>query len=103
MKLTRRQILLAGAGTGALWTPRIAGQPKGAGTIFDEIAPQDSGIRWTHDNAMSDMRYLPETMGPGVAFLDYDRDGWMDLYLVNSGPCDFWKPAKPVRSALYKN
>jgi len=103
MKLTRRQILLAGAATGALWTPRIAGQPKGAGTIFDEIAPGDSGIRWTHDNAMSDMRYLPETMGPGVAFLDYDRDGWMDLYLVNSGPCDFWKPAKPVRSALYKN
>lgn len=49
------------------------------------------------------MRYLPETMGPGVAFLDYDNDGWMDLYLVNSGPCDFWTPPRPVRSALYRN
>jgi hypothetical protein len=98
MKLTRRQMLAAGAG--ALWTPRIG---AAAGPIFEEIAPQASGIGWVHDNAMSEMRYLPETMGPGVAFLDYDRDGWMDLYLVNSGPCDFWKPAKPVRSALYKN
>jgi enediyne biosynthesis protein E4 len=101
MKPTRRQILVTGAG--ALWTPRIAGEPKGAGPIFEEIAPEASGIHWVHDNAMSDMRYLPETMGPGVAFLDYDRDGWMDLYLVNSGPCDFWKPGKPVRSALFKN
>jgi hypothetical protein len=37
------------------------------------------------------------------AFLDYDNDGWMDIYLVNSGPCDFYKPAKPIRNALYKN
>jgi hypothetical protein len=52
---------------------------------------------------MSPDRFLPETMGPGVAFLDYDNDGWMDVYMVNSGPCDFWKPAKPIRNALYKN
>lgn len=56
-----------------------------------------------HDNAQSAEHYLPETLGPGCAFLDYDNDGWMDIYLVNSGPCDFWKPAKPVRNALYKN
>ncbi|MDQ6705476.1 MAG: CRTAC1 family protein [Acidobacteriota bacterium] len=49
------------------------------------------------------MRYMPETFGPGCAFLDYDNDGWMDIYLVNSGPCDFWKPSKPVRNALYRN
>ena len=41
---------------------------------------------------MSPERYLPETMGPGVAFLDYDNDGWMDVYIVNSGPCDFFTP-----------
>ena len=52
---------------------------------------------------MSQRRHLPETMGAGVAFLDYDNDGWMDLYMVNSGPCDFYTPAKPVRNALYKN
>ena len=52
---------------------------------------------------MSPRRHLPETMGAGVAFLDYDNDGWMDLYLVNAGPCDFYTPTKPVRNALYKN
>ena len=52
---------------------------------------------------MSERRYLPETMGPGCAFLDFDNDGWMDMFLVNSGPSDFWAPAKPVRNARYKN
>lgn len=47
--------------------------------------------------------YLPETVGPGCAFLDYDNDGWLDLYLVNSGPCDFYTPARPLRNALYRN
>jgi hypothetical protein len=47
--------------------------------------------------------YLPETMGPGVAFLDYDNDGWMDIFLVNSGPADFYTPKKPLRNALYRN
>ncbi|HEV2215613.1 MAG TPA: VCBS repeat-containing protein, partial [Terracidiphilus sp.] len=47
--------------------------------------------------------YLPETVGAGCAFLDFDNDGWMDIYLVNSGPCDFYEPTKPLRNALYKN
>jgi hypothetical protein len=52
---------------------------------------------------MSPEHYLPETVGPGCAFFDFDNDGWMDIYLVNSGPCDFYKPKKPTRNALYKN
>ncbi len=52
---------------------------------------------------MSPSRFLPEALGPGCAFLDYDNDGWMDIFLVNSGPSDFWKPSKPLRNALYKN
>ena len=47
--------------------------------------------------------YLPETTGAGCGFLDYDNDGWMDLYLVNSGACDFFKPDPPLRNALYRN
>ncbi len=62
-----------------------------------------SGITWVHDNAASAEHYLPETMGPGCAFLDYDNDGWMDIYLVNSGPSDFFHPNKPIRNALYRN
>ncbi len=71
--------------------------------LFVEVPPSVSGITWVHENAMSPSRYLPEALGPGCAFLDYDNDGWMDMFLVNSGPSDFWKPSTPVRNALYKN
>ncbi len=74
-----------------------------AGSLFEEVPAARSGIRWVHENAMSAQRYLPETMGPGVALVDYDNDGWMDIFLVNSGPCDFFRPARPVRHALYRN
>src|ERR1700731_470011 len=73
------------------------------GGAFDSIPPQKSGIHWVHDNAMSEMHYLPETLGPGCAFLDFDNDGWMDIYLVSSGPSDFFTPKRPLRNALYRN
>ena len=78
---------------------------RGAGPvpIFEEVPASVSGITWVHDNAMSDSRFLPETLGPGCAFVDYDNDGWMDIYLVNSGPSDFFQPKKPLRNALYHN
>jgi hypothetical protein len=97
-RLTRRELFRIAAG--ASLAPRL-----GASTppLFEEIPPAASGITWVHDNAMSDERYLPETMGPGCAFFDYDNDGWMDLYITNSGPADFWQPKKPIRNALYKN
>ena len=47
--------------------------------------------------------YEPETLGAGCAFLDYDNDGWMDIYLVNSGKCDFYTPPQSLRNALYRN
>ncbi len=70
---------------------------------FEQIPPARSGITWTHDNAMSPKRYLPESLGPGVAFLDYDNDGWPDIFLVNSGPCPLYQPKTPPRHALYHN
>ena len=76
---------------------------RAAAPAFEEIAPAASGLTWVHDNAMSPERYLPETMGPGVAFFDYDNDGWMDVLMVNSGPADFFTPAAPLKHALYRN
>jgi len=70
---------------------------------FEEIPPSASGILWAHSNGRSAEMFLPETTGAGCAFLDYDNDGWMDIYLVNSGACDFWTPAKPLRNTLYRN
>ncbi|PYV39872.1 MAG: CRTAC1 family protein, partial [Acidobacteria bacterium] len=70
---------------------------------FEEIPSSVSGISWVHSNARSAEMYLPETTGAGCAFFDYDNDGWMDIYLVNSGRCDFFNPNPPLRNALYHN
>jgi len=92
------------AGGAALLLPRsLRAADPASGPLFEEIDPARSGITFVHENAMSPNRYLPETMGPGVAFLDYDNDGWMDVYIVNSGPSDFFTPKAPLRNALYRN
>src|SRR6202034_2810328 len=70
---------------------------------FSEIPSSASGITWTHTAGSSSEKYLPESTGAGCAFFDYDNDGWMDIYLVNSGPCDFFTPVHPLRNALYRN
>jgi hypothetical protein len=71
--------------------------------VYETLPPSKTGIAFVHDNAVSSRRYLPESMGPGVAIFDYDNDGWMDLYFVNSGPSDFFTPKHPLRNALYHN
>src|SRR5712692_2998811 len=70
---------------------------------FEEIPATKSGIIWVHTAGKSAEKYLPETSGAGCAFFDYDNDGWMDIYLVNSGKSDFYNPPRPLRNALYRN
>ncbi|HEY7096785.1 MAG TPA: CRTAC1 family protein [Terriglobales bacterium] len=93
-------------GAQRLWSTTPSGifAPEGATPdLFELIPPSASGITWRHVNGRSPEYYLPETTGPGCAFLDYDNDGWMDIYLVNSGSCDFYEPRPPLRNALYRN
>jgi hypothetical protein len=92
------------AAGGALLVPRVPlfGAERSR-FPFEEIPPEKSGIKWTHTSGKSPEKYLPESSGPGCAFLDYDNDGWMDIYLVNSGKCDFFTPKQPLRNALYRN
>lgn len=71
---------------------------------FKDIT-KESGLAFVHANGMKGKKLLPETMGSGVAFLDYDDDGDQDLFLVNS--CD-WpgeeSPGQPKPTqALYRN
>ncbi len=77
--------------------------PGKSNVTFEEVTAKASGITWVHNNAHSPERYLPETVGAGCAFFDYDNDGWMDIYLVNSGPSDFYTPTAPLKNALYHN
>ncbi len=62
-----------------------------------------AGITFMQDSTQTDEKYYLETMGTGVGWIDYDQDGLMDLYLVQSGETDAYKPAHPLRSALYHN
>lgn len=62
----------------------------------------EAGIRFAHENGAFGEKYLPETMGSGVAFLDYDGDGWQDLFFVNSKR---WpgRSGGPSYPKLYRN
>ena len=71
--------------------------------LYEQWLPQKTGITWQHDNAHSERRYQPETIGPGVALFDFDNDGLVDIYFPNSGPSDIYRPAQLTRGALYKN
>ena len=52
------------------------------GVRFDDVT-RAAGIHFVHNNGAFGKKWLPEAMGPGVAFLDYDNDGWQDILLVN--------------------
>jgi hypothetical protein len=62
---------------------------------------KSAGIRFTHENGARGKKYLPETMGSGAAFLDYDGDGWVDVFLVNSKP--WGSSGDQSLPALYRN
>lgn len=66
-------------------SPCLAANPEDCGFSFSEVAV-DTGLRFHHDAGAAGGLHLPETMGAGVAWIDFDGDGWLDLYLVQSGP-----------------
>ncbi|HEX8352477.1 MAG TPA: CRTAC1 family protein [Pyrinomonadaceae bacterium] len=96
---------LPARGADARQTPAATAAPlaRRPAVTFSEVGAKASGINWVHTNAHSPERWLPETLGAGCAFFDYDGDGWMDVYLVNSGPSDFYTPRAPLKNALYRN
>ncbi len=101
---SRRHFLRSLAGSAVLiGFERLARSLPAPSYAFDEVPADVSGIHWVHSSGKSVERYLPETTGAGCAFVDYDNDGWMDIYLVNSGKCDFFDPNPPLHNALYRN
>jgi len=61
-----------------------AGGSRPSGSIgFTDVTAQ-AGIHFKHNSGAFGKKYLPETMGSGACFLDYDNDGWQDILLVNS-------------------
>ena len=75
--------------------------PRPSGPIEFTDVTSDAGIRFKHNSGAFGKKYLPETIGAGGAFLDYDNDGWQDVFLVNS--MDWAETRKRSFSALYRN
>ncbi|HTR26238.1 MAG TPA: CRTAC1 family protein [Terriglobales bacterium] len=69
---------------------------------FREITAQ-AGIHFTHNNGAFGKKWLPETMGPGCAFIDYDNDGWPDILLVNGTDWPGHHHAGATTLKLYHN
>ena len=77
-------------------------KPRPSGPIeFTDVTAQ-AGIHFKHNSGAFGKKYLPETMGSGVCFLDYDNDGWQDILFVNSMD---WPEHQTGKSfpALYHN
>jgi hypothetical protein len=78
------------------------GSARPSGPIhFTDITAQ-AGIHFVRNSGAFGKKYLPETMGSGVCFIDYDNDGWQDIFFVNSmdWPGHFRHKSYP---ALYRN
>src|SRR3954468_12633620 len=65
-----------------------------APVVLEEIAAR-SGVAFTTYSGRSARRHQPETMVSGVALLDYDGDGRLDIYAVNGAPIDTLKKSGP--------
>ena len=85
--------------------PITAGGFVDKGTIVFEDATKASGLStWQHVMGTKQKKYILETDGSGVGLIDYDNDGWLDIYLVNGSTYDALSGKKtPPHAALFHN
>ena len=90
-----------GAAVVAALTVRGLAAPAAGPVVFTDVTVP-AGIHFKHNSGAFGKKYLPETMGSGCAFLDFDGDGWPDVLLGNSKS---WpgRPGPVSRPALYRN
>jgi hypothetical protein len=103
--LNRRDFLVRGIAAGfgtAMSPPRIFGAPSADPGFHLTNVTTAAGIDFRHNSGAYGGKLLPETLGSGCAFLDYDRDGWQDILLVNGMD---WPGHRRQRSTLklYRN
>jgi hypothetical protein len=72
--------------------------------VFQDVTKQAGLGAWHHTEGTIEKRLIPETLGSGVALIDYDNDGWLDIYLVNSLTYGgLTGKEKPTHAALFHN
>ncbi len=98
--MNRRSFLWGMAGLAScsqlLRLESFAAQPGNLGFRFADVTTQ-AGIQFEHNSGAFGGKFLPETLGSGCAFLDYDRDGWQDILLINGSD---WAGHKKQRATL---
>jgi enediyne biosynthesis protein E4 len=82
---------------------QTAKRASAAGAIHFEDITRAAGIRFVHNNGAFGKKWLPETMGPGVGFIDYNNDGWQDILFVNGTDWPGHHVHGATTPALYRN
>lgn len=107
------QSSVGGASTGGTYAPVLDSEkrPITAGgyvdsgpIVFQNIAAKAGLTGWHQQTGIPTKKYILDTVGAGVALLDYDHDGWLDIYLVNGSTYDAMAgKAVPPHAALFHN
>ena len=107
------QTTQGGASTGGVYAPvhDTEHRPITAGgfvqhgpIVFQDVSRQAGLTAWHYASGSPDKSYIVESLGGGVALLDYDDDGWLDIYLVNGMTYDAMNgKAEPPHAALFHN
>jgi enediyne biosynthesis protein E4 len=85
--------------------PITAGGLVEKGTVVFKDVTQAAGLSgWRHEMGTPQKKYILETDGSGVGLIDYDNDGWLDIYLVNGSTYDALSGKRtPPHAALFHN
>jgi hypothetical protein len=102
-----------GSATGGAFAPVLdaerrpitaGGFVKEGPIVFQDISEKAGLTAWHHRMGNPEKNYILETTGSGVALLDYDHDGWLDIYLVNGSTYEALDgTAEPPHAALFHN
>ena len=77
---------------------------KSGPVVFEDISAKAGLATWTHTMGTKDKQYIIETNGSGIGLIDYDNDGWLDIYIVNGSTFDALDgKAAPPHAALFHN
>jgi hypothetical protein len=104
---------MGGTSTGGVFAPvhDAENRPITAGgfvdsgpVVFQDVSRQAGLTVWRHKMGTPEVKYILESIGSGIALLDYDNDGWLDIYLVNGSTYDALDGKEPApRAALFHN
>jgi enediyne biosynthesis protein E4 len=102
-----------GASTGGVYAPihdaehrpiTAGGFVKDGPVVFEDVSRKAGLTSWCYAGGSAEKRYIVESLGSGVALLDYDNDGWLDIYLVNGMTYDAMNgKAESPHAALFHN